>query len=171
VRDLTHADLLRDVPLCANALKGLGIGKGDVVGIYLPMIPEVVVAMLACARIGALHNVVFGGFSAGSVSERLEFSEAKALITVDGPRRKGKTAPVKSELDAHLGSLEHLERRNPGRRGPRVPGRADGVRTPAVHPLLVRLHGQAEGHPPHHRRLHDRCRVDVPAGVRHQARV
>ena len=65
------------------------------VGIYLPMIPEVVVAMLACARIGAPHNVVFGGFSAESVRERMEFSEAKALVTVDGARRKGKTAPIK----------------------------------------------------------------------------
>ena len=67
------------------------------VGIYLPMIPEVVVAMLACARIGAPHNVVFGGFSAEAVRERMEFSEAKALITADGARRKGKTAPIKSE--------------------------------------------------------------------------
>ena len=61
------------------------------VGIYLPMIPEVAVAMLACARIGAPHNVVFGGFSPESVKERMEFSDAKALITVDGARRKGKT--------------------------------------------------------------------------------
>ena len=64
-RDITYAELLADVERFANALKDLGIGKGDVVGIYLPMIPEVVVAMLACARIGAPHNVVFGGFSAG----------------------------------------------------------------------------------------------------------
>jgi acetyl-CoA synthetase len=76
----------------ANALKDRGIGKSDVVGIFLPMIPEVVVAMLACARIGAPHNVVFGGFSPEAVRERMEFSEAKALITVDGARRKGKTA-------------------------------------------------------------------------------
>ena len=95
-RDVTYADLLRDVQRFANALKDLGIEKGDVVGIYLPMIPEVVVAMLACARIGAPHNVVFGGFSADSVKERMEFSEAKALITVDGARRKGKTAPIKA---------------------------------------------------------------------------
>jgi acetyl-CoA synthetase len=90
-RDVTYAELHRDVQRLANALKGLGIGKGDVVGIYLPMIPEVVVAMLACARIGAPHNVVFGGFSAESVKERMEFSDAKALITVDGARRTGKT--------------------------------------------------------------------------------
>src|SRR3712207_8316595 len=63
------------------------------------MIPEVVVAMLACPRIGAPHNVVFGGFSAGSVRERMEFSQAKALVTVDGARRKGKTAPIKQQVD------------------------------------------------------------------------
>ena len=93
----------------ANALKGLGIEKGDIVGIYLPMIPEVVVAMLACARIGAPHNVVFGGFSADSVKERMEFSKAKALITVDGARRKGKTAPIKQQVDAVMDDLDTLE--------------------------------------------------------------
>ena len=108
-RDVTYADLHRDVQRLANALKDLGIGAGDVVGIYLPMIPEVVVAMLACARIGAPHNVVFGGFSAESVRERMEFSEAKALITVDGARRKGKTAPIKAAVDEHMGDLGTLE--------------------------------------------------------------
>jgi acetyl-CoA synthetase len=85
------------------------VEKGDVVGIYLPMIPEVAVAMLACARIGAPHNVVFGGFSAESVRERMEFSEAKALVTVDGTRRKGRTAPIKEQVDEHLGGLDGLE--------------------------------------------------------------
>ena len=108
-RDVTYADLHRDVQRFANALKDLGIEKGDVVGIYLPMIPEVVVAMLACARIGALHNVVFGGFSADSVKERMEFSEAKALITVDGARRKGKTAPIKAAVDKVIGDVKSLE--------------------------------------------------------------
>ena len=75
------------------------------VGIYLPMIPEVAVAMLACARIGAIHNVVFGGFSAESVRERMEFSQAKALVTVDGARRKGKTAPIKQQVDEEMGEL------------------------------------------------------------------
>ena len=107
--DVTYADLLRDVQRFANALKDRGIGKGDVVGIFLPMIPEVVVAMLACARIGAPHNVVFGGFSAESVKERMEFSEAKALVTVDGARRKGKTAPVKESVDEVIGDVESIE--------------------------------------------------------------
>jgi acetyl-CoA synthetase len=109
-RDVTYADLLRDVKKFANALKDNGVEKGDVVGIFLPMIPEVVVAMLACARIGAPHNVVFGGFSAESVKERMEVSKAKALVTVDGARRKGKTAPVKQQVDETLGDLDSLEK-------------------------------------------------------------
>ncbi len=108
-RDITYADLHRDVQLLANALKHHGIGKGDVVGIYLPMIPEVVVAMLACARIGAPHNVVFGGFAPESVKERMEVSHAKALITADGARRKGKTAPVKPGVDEAMGDLASLQ--------------------------------------------------------------
>jgi acetyl-CoA synthetase len=108
-RDVTYAELLADVQRFANALKGVGVEAGDVVGIYLPMIPEVVVAMLACARIGAPHNVVFGGFSAEAVRERMEFSAAKALVTVDGARRKGKTAPIKEQVDAQMDDLGTLE--------------------------------------------------------------
>jgi len=109
-RDITYAELLAEVERCASALKDLGVRKGDVVGIYLPMIPEVVVAMLACSRIGAPHNVVFGGFSAEAVRERMEFSEAKVLITVDGAARKGRTAPVKDRVDEVMDDLESLEK-------------------------------------------------------------
>ena len=109
-RDITYAELLADVERFASALKDQGVQKGDVVGIYLPMIPEVVVAMLACARIGAPHNVVFGGFSAEAVRERMEFSEAKLLITVDGAARKGKTAPVKDRVDEVMGDLATLQK-------------------------------------------------------------
>jgi acetyl-CoA synthetase len=108
-RDVTYADLLRDTKRFANALRDRGIGKGDVVGIFLPMIPEVVVAMLACARIGAPHNVVFGGFSAEAVRERIEFSDAKALVTVDGARRKGRTAAIKQQVDDVLADVDSLE--------------------------------------------------------------
>ncbi|MFL5891147.1 MAG: acetate--CoA ligase [Solirubrobacterales bacterium] len=108
-RDVTYAELLGEVQKFANALKDRGIGKGDVVGIYLPMIPEVVVAMLACARIGAPHNVVFGGFSPDAVKERMEFAEAKALVTVDGARRKGKTAPIKAAVDEKIGDVGSIE--------------------------------------------------------------
>ncbi len=109
-RDITYAELLADVERFASALKDQGVQKGDVVGIYLPMIPEVVVAMLACARIGAPHNVVFGGFSAEAVRERMEFSEARLLITVDGASRKGKLAPVKDRVDEAMGDLQTLEK-------------------------------------------------------------
>ncbi len=108
-RDVTYAELLAATQRFANALRSHGIEKGDVVGIYLPMIPEVVVAMLACARIGAIHNVVFGGFSAGAVRERMEFSHAKALVTVDGARRKGKTAPIKAQVDEVMDGVDSIE--------------------------------------------------------------
>ncbi len=108
-RAVTYADLHRDVQRAANALKDLGVVPGDVVGIYLPMIPEVVVAMLACARIGAPHNVVFGGFSAQAVAERMEVSDAKVLITASGAQRKGKVAPVKAQVDDEVGDLPALE--------------------------------------------------------------
>ncbi len=126
-RTVTYADLHRDVQRFANVLKSLGVRTGDVVGIFVPMIPEVVVAMLACARIGAAHNVVFGGFAPNSVAERMEVSQAKVLITVDGARRKGKTAPVKSAVDEVIGtapSVEHiLVIRNTGLECSMSPGR------------------------------------------------
>ncbi len=109
-REITYAQLLADVKRFASALKELGVKPGDVVGIYLPMIPEVVVAMLACARIGAPHNVVFGGFSAEAVRERMEFSAARVLITVDGAARKGKTAAVKDRVDEVMDDLPSLEK-------------------------------------------------------------
>ncbi|OAA20566.1 acetyl-coenzyme A synthetase [Frankia sp. EI5c] len=107
-RDVTYAELLAETQRLANGLRSLGVAPGDVVGIYLPMIPEVAVAMLACARIGAVHNVVFGGFAASAVRERMEVSEAKVLITVDGARRKGRTAAVKAGVDEEMGDLPTL---------------------------------------------------------------
>ncbi len=108
-RQFTYSELLADVKKLANALTDKGVEKGDVVGIYLPMIPEVAVSMLACARIGAPHNVVFGGFSPGSVCERMEVSEAKALITTNFARRKGKSAAVKSEIDGLMENMPTVE--------------------------------------------------------------
>ncbi len=126
-RALTYAGLLADTQRLANGLKSLGVGKGDVVGIFLPMIPEVVVAMLACARIGAVHNVVFGGFAPAAVRERMEVSEAKVLITVDGARRKGRTAAVKEAVDAEFGGVQTLEHivvvRSTGTPAPMLTGR------------------------------------------------
>ena len=108
-RDVTYGELLADVERFANALRSLGVRKGDVVGIYLPMIPEVAVAMLACARIGAVHNVVFGGFSAEAVRERMEFASAKLLVTADGAARKGRTMAVKQAVDEAMGDFAGLE--------------------------------------------------------------
>ena len=191
-RDVTYAELLRDVKRLANVLKDRGVEPGDVVGIFLPMIPEVAVAMLACARIGAPHNVVFGGFSPDSVKERMEFSEAKALITVDQARRKGKAADIKPEVDAFLGEVPSIETvvvvRNTGADVDMQDGRdlfydeaveaasEDCPAEPfdAEHPLYVLytsgLDGQAEGHPAHHRRLPDRHRLDPQARLRPEAR-
>ncbi len=98
-RTITYADLQRDVARAANALEGLGVVKGDRVAIYLPMIPEAVAAMLACARIGAPHSVIFGGFSADALRTRIADAEAKVIITADGQFRRGKAAPLKAAVD------------------------------------------------------------------------
>jgi len=108
-KEITYGWLLEQTQRAANGLKSLGVGKGDVVGIFMPMIPEAAVAMLACARIGAIHNVVFGGFSAASVVERMEVSGAKALITADATLRRGKPTPMKAAVDPAIADLESLE--------------------------------------------------------------
>jgi acetyl-CoA synthetase len=109
-REVTYADLLAETQRFANALRSLGVGKGDVVGIFMPMVPEAVVAMLACARIGAIHNVVFGGFSAEAVKERMAFSDAKLLVTADATLRRGEPVPMKPSVDEILGELPKMER-------------------------------------------------------------
>jgi len=101
-RTLTYAQLYREVCQFANVLKQLGIQKGDVVGIYMPMIPEAAIAMLACARIGAPHTVVFGGFSAEALRDRLNDGKAKLVVTADGGFRKDKVIALKSQVDAAL---------------------------------------------------------------------
>ena len=108
-RVITYAELLEEVQKFANVLKSLGIEKGDRVNIYLPMIPEAAVAMLACARIGAAHSVVFGGFSSQSLSDRINDAEAKLLITADGGWRRGEVFPLKSQADEALKSTTTVE--------------------------------------------------------------
>jgi len=98
-RTLTYSQLHREVCQFANALKQLGVQKGDRVGIYMPMIPEAAIAMLACARIGAVHGVVFGGFSAEALRDRLVDAEAKLVITADGGWRKDAIVPLKEQVD------------------------------------------------------------------------
>jgi acetyl-CoA synthetase len=110
-RTLTYWDLYREVNRFANALKARGIGRGDRVAIYMPMIPELPIAMLACARIGAIHSVVFGGFSAEALADRINDSQAKALITADGSYRRGQIIPLKHDADYALRetpSIEHV---------------------------------------------------------------
>jgi acetyl-CoA synthetase len=108
-RVITYAQLLDEVQRFANVLKNLGIKKGDRVNIYLPMIPEAAVAMLACARIGAAHSVVFGGFSSQSLSDRINDAEAKLLITADGGWRRGEVFPLKTQADEALKSTKTIE--------------------------------------------------------------
>jgi acetyl-CoA synthetase len=108
-RTLTYADLLRDVSKAANALKELGVQKGDRVAIYMPMIPELPIAMLACARIGAPHTVVFGGFSAEALAGRINDAEAKVLITADGGWRRGKAVGLKQHADDALVDTPSVE--------------------------------------------------------------
>src|SRR3712207_6673732 len=98
----TYADLQRETARVANVLTGLGVGTGDRFAIYLPMIPEAVVAMLACARIGAPHSVVFGGFSAEALRSRIEDAEAKVVVTADGGFRRGKASALKPAVDTAL---------------------------------------------------------------------
>jgi len=101
-RTLTYWDLYRQVCQCANVLKSLGVTKGDRVAIYLPLIPELAIAMLACARIGAVHSVVFGGFSAEALRDRINDAQASLLITADGGYRRGHIVPLKQTADEAL---------------------------------------------------------------------
>ena len=105
-RTITYADLQREVNKVANALTELGVGKGDTVMIYMPMIPEPVFTMLACARLGAIHSLVFGGFSAEALHTRINDAQAKIAVTTDGQWRRGKPAPLKAAVDE---ALEHAD--------------------------------------------------------------
>jgi acetyl-CoA synthetase len=110
-RTLTYFDLYRQVCQFANVLKKLGVKKGDRVALYLPLIPELAIAMLACARIGAVHSVVFGGFSAESLRDRINDSSCKVLVTADGGWRRGQVVPLKQTADEALKdtpSIEHV---------------------------------------------------------------
>ena len=107
-RTITYSQMLDEVQRFANVLKGLGVNKGDRVNIYLPMIPEAAVAMLACARIGAVHSVVFGGFSSQALSDRINDAEAKVLITADGGYRRGEVFPLKPQADEAVASTPSI---------------------------------------------------------------
>ena len=158
----------------ANILRNRNVAKGDRVTIYMPMIPEAAYAMLACARIGAIHSVVFGGFSPDSLAGRIEDCKSNVVITADEGLRGGRKVPLKANVDAAIakvGGVDHVivVRRtgapvdmDPVRdvyyheaaagRDQRVPVRAHERRGPAVHPLHLGLDRKAEGRAAHHRR-------------------
>ena len=108
-RTITYDDLAAEVGRFANGLKSLGVEKGDRVAIYMGMVPELAVAMLACARIGAAHSVIFGGFSADSIVDRVEDAQAKLLITCDGAWRRGSVVPLKDNCDQAMESTPSIE--------------------------------------------------------------
>src|SRR5262249_38291339 len=105
-RELTYADLLAGVSKAANTLTDLGLVAGDRVAIYMPMLPEAIFAMLACARLGVLHSVVFAGFSATALAARIEDAEAKLVITSDGQFRRGQAVSLKESVDEAVGAAK-----------------------------------------------------------------
>ena len=195
-RTVTYAELKDEVCKAANALTELGVEKGDRVAIYMPMLLETVIAMLACARIGAPHTVVFGGFSADALATRVVDCGVKVIITADGGYRRGSAAALKPAVDeACAKTKERGPHRRQGAGGPayrpgrrlerrhrrlvarhRGPGvdrarvRVLRLRAPALRHVHVGLDRQAEGHPAHHRRLPDRGGVHALGGLRPQAR-
>ena len=111
VRTLTYQQLLQEVNKCANVLKALGIKSGDRVAIYMGMCPELAIAMLACARIGAPHSVIFGGFSANALVDRITDQEAVAVITQDSSYRRGSEVKLKATVDEAMEPVSHSEAR------------------------------------------------------------
>ncbi|HEY8515052.1 MAG TPA: acetate--CoA ligase [Candidatus Binatia bacterium] len=126
-RTLTYQQLHHEVCQAANVLKALGVKAGDRVGLYMPLIPELAIAMLACARIGATHSIVFGGFSAEAVRDRMNDAQAKVVITADGGWRRGSIVPLKANVDAALTGCPSVETvlvvRRTGENVPMAPGR------------------------------------------------
>src|SRR5687767_7054360 len=144
-RTLTYFDLHRDVCQFANVLKSLGITRGDRVALYLPLIPELAIAMLACARIGAVHSVVFGGFSAESLRDRINDAGARVLVTADGGFRRGNVVPLKQMADEALAgtpSIEHVVVVSRGREG--IPAQMTEGRDRWYHELMAAASARCE---------------------------
>ena len=177
-RTLTYFDLYRQVSQFANVLKSLGVKKGDRVALYLPLVPELAIAMLACARIGAVHSVVFGGFSSESLRDRINDAQATLLVTADGGWRRGQVVPLKQMADVALEGTPSIKNvvivqrlhglagagAREGRARPlvspsdagglvRLRARAHGRRGHALHAVHVGHDGEAEGDRPHDRRI------------------
>ena len=192
---ITYAELQRRVVRFANALREIGVGKGTAVAIYMGMVPDLPVAMLACTRLGAPHTVVFGGFSADSLSSRMNDMGCEVLVTQDEAWRRGSTVPLKRTADEAMADAPGIRaclvvRRTGGdvpmtegrdrwldevgdrglRRSRVVPVRADGRRGSALPHVHERHDRAAEGHRPHDRRLPRRRRGQPPLHLRPQAR-
>jgi acetyl-CoA synthetase len=165
-RRYTYAELLEEVGRLANVLKGLGVEKGDRVTIYLPMIPEVAVAMLACTRIGAIHSVVFGGFSPESLSDRNNDAEAKVLITADGGWRRGTVVPLKANADEALEKSPTIEKVVVVRRGGELSEQVDAKLRPGrdhwYHDLMA---GASADCPPSHQDAEDTLFILYTSGT------
>jgi acetyl-CoA synthetase len=151
-RTLTYWDLYVEVGKFANVLKRLGVKKGDRVAIYLPLIPEAAIAMLACARIGAIHSVVFGGFSPDSLTDRINDSQCKVLVTADGGYRRGSIVPLKRNADEALErcpSIEHVVvvMRRPGAAGDEAFARMKEGRDHWYHRLMQEAPAHCEPEP------------------------
>ena len=135
-RTLTYFELYRQVSTFANVLKSLGVGKGDRVAIYLPLIPELAISMLACARIGAVHSVVFGGFSAESLRDRINDSTCRLLITADGSHRRGQVVRLKQVADEAVTQTPSIEHVVVVQRGAGIPSVTMGPRDRWYHELM-----------------------------------
>ena len=191
-RTITYAELKDEVCKAANALVELGVQTGDRVAIYMPMIPETVIAMLACARLGAPHTVVFGGFSSTALSDRIIDCDARVVITADGGYRRGAPSALKPAVDEALQKCPDVRSVLVVKRTEQDVEWNDGRdvwwhdvvdrqstehelrglrrRAPALRHVHLRHDRQAEGHPAHVRRLPDPGGVHAPRGVRPQAR-
>lgn len=185
---ISYRELHRQVCRLANALKARGVKKGDRVCIYMPMIPEAAYAMLACTRIGAIHSVVFGGFSPDALRDRILDADCRTVITADEGVRGGKRIPLKQNVDKALASCPSVSSvfvvRRTGaevawsegrdlwyhtvteKAGDNCPPGADGGRRPTVHPLYLRQHRQTQGRVAHHRRLPAAGDLDLQSGIR-----
>ena len=173
-KHITYKMLHEEVCKMANILEGLGVRKGDRVVLYLPMIPEAAYSILACARIGAIHSIVFAGFSPDALAARVNGSNAKVVITADYAPRGGRQTPLKTNCDQALNHVPHdckllVVKRTGGQtpgwtaatstmasctpRPSRVTLRGDGRRRSALHPLHLRLHRPAQRRRALHRRL------------------
>ena len=167
-RTITYADLYREVCKAANALTELGVRKGDRVAIYMPMIPETAIAMLACARLGAPHSVVFGGFSADALKGRIQDADARVVITADGGYRRGTASALKPAVDTALAGVPGRPQR--ARRPAHRPGRSTGPRAATSGGTTSSTRQSDAARHPRRTTPSTRCTSSTPAAPRRSRR-